>query len=468
MHGPGNRAVTTSVLEQKIRPPLKLRLPGHQDLGRLGTFTATVSLCTASMLLWTASYVEWKVATHAASPGALPHSAVLIACAIPVVAIALLAVATQLVLVYMVRSRRGPLPVLASRARQIAAGGRGAIPYQDEEDEVGDLARALREWQEAAVVREVLLRSAPVGIFQIDAVGAILSSNQATWAILGYQAEELEGSNLADLLHPGDRGLAGQVGQILAAPGGERAMVEVRLRRGDGSWLWCSAVVAPVAGEGPARGGLIVIREDISERKRQAERAAAVQREMLPTRPPPLAGYELAGRCQAAQEEAGDLYDWVDTGDGHLELTVADVMGKGMGAALVMAALRTALRAAPGGLGPGRRVARAAASMTFGADTGGLFVTLFHACLELATGRLRYVDAGHGYCLIRRAGGEVERLGPRSMPVGVGIGEVFKEGEARLEPGDLLLMCSDGLAEVDERPVALEELVGGVEPGAGG
>jgi serine phosphatase RsbU (regulator of sigma subunit) len=53
------------------------------------------------------------------------------------------------------------------------------------------------------------------------------------------------------------------------------------------------------------------------------------------------------------------------------------------------------------------------------------------------------------------------------MPVGVGIGEVFEEGEARLAPGDLLLVCSDGLAEVDERPVALEELVAGVEPAAG-
>jgi serine phosphatase RsbU (regulator of sigma subunit) len=223
-------------------------------------------------------------------------------------------------------------------------------------------------------------------------------------------------------------------------------------------------VVAPVSRDGQAEEGFILILEDISERKRQAEWASAVQREMLPTVPPPLVGYELAGRCLAAQEVAGDLYDWVDTGDGYLELTVADVMGKGMGAALVMAALRAALRAAPGELGPAERVARAAASMTLGAESEGMFVTLFHGRLELATGRLRYVDAGHGYCLIRRAGGEIERLSQRSLPVGVDMGQKFKEGEALLEPGDLLLVCSDGLAEVDEKPAAVEELAVGLEP----
>ena len=336
---PGSRAVTTSVHERKVDSPLKLRLSGQRDLGWLGIFPAGVSLFAAAMLLSTASYVEWKVATHTGSPAALPQDAVVTAFAMPGAAIALLAVATPLVLVYMVRSRRGPLPVLASRARQIAAGERVPIPYQERENEIGDLAIALREWQDAAGVREVLLRSAPVGIFQLDAQGAVVNSNEATWSILGYRREELEGRELLELLHPGDSHLVDQVTQVLATPGKDRAVAEARLRCGDGSWLWCSAVVAPLAWEGQAPEGFILILEDISERKRQAERAAAVQREMLPAGPPELVGYELAGRCLAAQEVAGDLYDWVETGDGHLELTVANVMGKGIRAALVIAAL---------------------------------------------------------------------------------------------------------------------------------
>src|SRR5207249_11975939 len=94
-------------------------------------------------------------------------------------------------------------------------------------------------------------------------------------------------------------------------------------------------------------------------------------------------------------------------------------------------------------------------------------VTVFHGRLELSTGRLRYVDAGHGYCLIRRSGGEVERLAERSLPLGVGMGEVFGEGEVVLRPGDQLLVCSDGLAEVDEQPMEVEELAVDLDPAAG-
>jgi PAS domain S-box-containing protein len=447
-------AASAPLLQEESRLRLFLRfltIPGSS-----GGFYGLLVMATLIV------FGEWKLGTSAVGLEHPDGGLVLLAFVAPVVVGLPWFALGVAVAVRSARLGIAPLPVLASRARQIAAGERVPIPYQERENEIGDLAAALREWEDAAALREVLLRSAPVGIFQLDSQGLVVNGNEATWAILGYRREELEGHPLLELVHPDDGHLVDQIS--LALTGADRAMAEARLRRGDGSWLWCSAVVAPVAGEGPAPEGFIVTLEDISERKRQAEWAAAVQREMLPTVAPALAGYELAGRCLAAQEVAGDLYDWVETEDGHLELTVADVMGKGMGAALVMAALRTALRAAPTELGPAERVERAAASMTFGSESEVVFVTLFHGRLELATGRLRYVDAGHGYCLIRRAGGEVERLAERSLPVGVGMGEVFREGEVLLGPGDLLLVCSDGLAEAEERPASVEELAVGLEP----
>src|SRR5205823_2782322 len=139
-----------------------------------------------------------------------------------------------------------------------------------------------------------------------------------------------------------------------------------------------------------------------SERHLQLERAAAIQRRLLPKFAPSLPGYDLAGACRPAQVVAGDLYDW-SLSDGHLDLTLADVMGKGIAAGLVMATLRAVLRAAPAHLGPAARARLASGFLALGGEDEGFFVTLFHARLDLASGRLRYVDAGHGHVAIRSA-----------------------------------------------------------------
>jgi len=205
----------------------------------------------------------------------------------------------------------------------------------------------------------------------------------------------------------------------------------------------------------------ILIEEDISDRKGHAELAARVQRELLPHMVPEVEGYEVAGACLSAMEVAGDFYDWVLDDEGQLQFTVADVMGKGMGAALVTATLRAVLRAAPADMGPAERVRLAADSMV-GTDSG-LFATLFHGCLDPSSGTLRYVDAGHGYCVVLRRDGQLERLPERSIPVGVLIGHEYQEGTMRLEPGDSLLVYSDGLVETDQRTVPAAELTAGID-----
>jgi len=136
-----------------------------------------------------------------------------------------------------------------------------------------------------------------------------------------------------------------------------------------------------------------------------------------------------------------------------------------MGAGLVMAALRRALRSAPAELGPAERVAIAARTMTFGSDGEVLFVTLFHGRLEMRTGRLAYVDAGHGQCMVMRTGGGVATLGTRSLPLGVG--EDFAEGQVELRPGDALVVCSDGLLEIGEETARLEDVLAGTDATGG-
>src|SRR5205807_1774769 len=168
-----------------------------------------------------------------------------------------------------------------------------------------------------------------------------------------------------------------------------------------------------------------------------------------------------------ALDVGGDFYDWVGPEDGLLDLTVADVMGKGVGAALVMATLRAALRNALHELGPAARVGQASESISRGLTDEGLFVTLFHARLEVDSGVLRYVDAGHGYAAVLRAGGETVRLRSRSLPVGVMSETVYTEERVQLQPGDTLLVYTDGLVEVGDRTLELRQLTAALK-GAGG
>jgi serine phosphatase RsbU (regulator of sigma subunit) len=225
--------------------------------------------------------------------------------------------------------------------------------------------------------------------------------------------------------------------------------------------------VASLRGADGLVEGFVAIVEDITERKQQLERAAEIQRELLPQSTPQLQGYDLAGACRPAQDVAGDFYDWTLSDDGgQLDLTVADVMGKGLGAGLVMATMRAVLRSAPPELGPAARVRLAAEFLPRGTEDDGIFVTLFQARLDLATGVLRYVDAGHGYGAVRRAGGELVHLTERSLPVGIWPEQEFQEGTVRLEPGDALIVYSDGLVEIGDRTGDLSDYAGELDQAA--
>jgi phosphoserine phosphatase RsbU/P len=183
------------------------------------------------------------------------------------------------------------------------------------------------------------------------------------------------------------------------------------------------------------------------ELAREIAQAAAVQSELLPTEHPPLSGFDIGARCIPARAVGGDFYDWQQLPTGTLSITVGDVMGKGMSAALLMATVRAVIRAMVSQHGPAAAVQHTASSLDGDLARSGSFVTLFHAQLNLMTAELRYVDAGHGQVFLRRANGQIESLLPWGLPVGVVSSERYGEGSVTLEPGDLLVIYSDGLTE---------------------
>jgi sigma-B regulation protein RsbU (phosphoserine phosphatase) len=176
-------------------------------------------------------------------------------------------------------------------------------------------------------------------------------------------------------------------------------------------------------------------------------RAAAVQSELLPIENPPLPGFEIGARCLPARAVGGDFYDWQQLPGGILSLTVGDVMGKGMSAALLMATVRAVIRAMTSQHGPADAVQHTATSLDGDLARSGSFVTLFHAQLNTLTSELRYVDAGHGQVMLRRAAGGIEPLSGAGLPLGVLSTEHYVEGTITLEPGDQLVIYSDGLSE---------------------
>jgi phosphoserine phosphatase RsbU/P len=347
---------------------------------------------------------------------------------------------------------------LAEAARQIAGGGNVHVPHLERTDEIGVLADALRCWQDLSAEREILVDQAPVGICRVDEHRRMVQVNVAMASMLGYSKQELTGRSILDINPPEDH--ARSIAAHDAFMSGKRDLYlsERQWVRKDGSRIWCSLRVAPVRTyEGGPPVSVIAISEDITERKRQALQAAHIQRQLLPRNTPEIVGYDMAGACSPAQNVGGDFYDWVLSDDGQLDLTVADVMGKGMAAALVMATVRASMRAAPPALGPADRARVAADSLSLGITDDGMFVTLFHCRLDIDSGAFRYVDAGHGYCVIRRRSGEFVALPARSLPLGMRESESLEEGTAQLEPGDSLVMYSDGLVETEQRIVELAE-----------
>ncbi|WP_207456444.1 PP2C family protein-serine/threonine phosphatase [Desertivibrio insolitus] len=177
----------------------------------------------------------------------------------------------------------------------------------------------------------------------------------------------------------------------------------------------------------------------------ELDRAIEVQRALLPRDALSVPGFELAGGCLPARGIGGDFYDWYTVGDG-ARFTVADVMGKGMGAAILAATVRAVLRGARR-LDPAAAIAVASDSLIGDLEQSNSFVTLFHAHLS-SDGELRYVDAGHGVAAVVRADGLVEHLTSIDRPIGVFEDDTWSERTLRLEPGDMLLVGSDGVLDL--------------------
>jgi phosphoserine phosphatase RsbU/P len=177
--------------------------------------------------------------------------------------------------------------------------------------------------------------------------------------------------------------------------------------------------------------------------------AAEIQAKLLPRSYPRIPGFDLAARCLPAKQVGGDYYDWQEVSPTLFNITLGDVMGKGMAAAMLMATVRAALHAVTLYNSPGQALHLAEGALLSDLENSESFVTLFHAQLDVTRRSLTFVDCGHGYVFLRRANGSVESLTPRGLPVGVQGGQLYQEGTVTFEKGDALALFSDGLIDAN-------------------
>ena len=193
------------------------------------------------------------------------------------------------------------------------------------------------------------------------------------------------------------------------------------------------------------------LRRGVSRRARAVrdlEAAGRVQSRLLPQAPPRLKTLECAALCLEAGAVGGDGYDFLDLGAARMGFLLADVSGKGVPAALLWASLQATVRGHAETSSEDLAAWMRAVNRSFLASTAPEhYATLFLAVYDDATRRLRYVNAGHNPPLLLRANGLCERL-PATAPV-VGLLETWDvfEAETRIEPGDTLLLYSDGVTE---------------------
>ena len=187
-----------------------------------------------------------------------------------------------------------------------------------------------------------------------------------------------------------------------------------------------------------------------AERRTEQEMQIArqVQSRLLPQQAPSLKTLDCCGKCIQTRAVGGDYYDFLDFGSGRLGLVLADISGKGMSAALLMANLQANLRGQYAlALEDVPRLLRSVNHLFYRNTETSHYATMFFAIYDDETRRLRYVNCGHNPPILMRANGDIERLAATATVLGL-----FEEwdcavAECELASGDVLVIYTDGISE---------------------
>ena len=223
------------------------------------------------------------------------------------------------------------------------------------------------------------------------------------------------------------------------------------MRRGAKSFVqkpWEDPVLVEIVQRELADGR--AVRQRDARHAREQEEARLIQRTLLPAAMPQITTCDVAARWQPASGIGGDCYDIVRFSASRFGVSIADVVGKGLPAALLMSNLQAAVRAFATEDARPSHVTANVNRLLFRNIAVGKFVTFAYAIVDAAAGVIDFANAGHNPPLLIRANGDVERLGATGIVLGVFPDGIYEDRRVPFNAGDRLICYTDGITEAED------------------
>jgi serine phosphatase RsbU (regulator of sigma subunit) len=197
---------------------------------------------------------------------------------------------------------------------------------------------------------------------------------------------------------------------------------------------------------------LLAIEKDKSERllrriEKDLEQAAKIQRDLLPKEDPTLEGFDITGANIPCYQVGGDYYDFIPIDTDRLGVVIADVSGKGISAALLMASLRAALLAEVHPHYNIQEMARRLNDFVYKSSPMNSFITFFFCEINRQTGECKYINAGHNPPFVMKNSSETSNLESSGFALGMFPGTKFEPGNILLKSEDVAVLFTDGIPE---------------------